>query len=351
MVANIASVPEGEEFSYVYAYVKPEGAVFADEIVGANRKLYKLGKSDREFDLRWIPKLARVLRYEKPDIIHSHAASIDSFVRILNLFRLHRSVIAFTDHTPRNTSKLLTRFLNLLTLPLVDILIGVSPHVIASYPAKFRKRMSVVEAGFTLANDHVEEPATFEGLGRFRSAHSIVIGNAGRLVARKNNKLVVNAVAELRERGHNVGCVFAGTGEEAETLLSLAAELGVADHVLFVGFVRNVPAFISLLDVFVLASFFEGAPVAVMESLAVGVPCVASDIDGVRSLVTNGQEGLLFDVDSIEGITEALERLILDGSLRKSMGEAGRVRSQDFSITETIRRYESLYRAALQGAN
>jgi len=85
-----------------------------------------------------------------------------------------------------------------------------------------------------------------------------------------------------------------------------------------------LPPFYAGADAFVLASFTEGHPKVLLEAMASGVPCVVSDCEGNRSLVTDGRTGLLFDPRRAEDLADSLARVITDRALAETLGKAGR---------------------------
>jgi glycosyltransferase involved in cell wall biosynthesis len=143
----------------------------------------------------------------------------------------------------------------------------------------------------------------------------------GRLSAEKNLSTVVTSATYLA-----TGATFvaAGSGPLREALETQAKELGVS--VDFRGVVEQakLPAVSAGADVFVLASFTEGHPKALLEAMACGLPCVVSDCAGNRSLVTDGKTGLLFDPRDPRQLADRLRRVLDDPDLARHLGQAAR---------------------------
>ena len=87
---------------------------------------------------------------------------------------------------------------------------------------------------------------------------------------------------------------------------------------------ERLPRLYAAADAFVLASFTEGHPKVLLEAMAAGVPCVASDCEGNRSLVVEGETGLLFDARRPGELADRLARVLIDGALAEALGRAGR---------------------------
>jgi glycosyltransferase involved in cell wall biosynthesis len=118
--------------------------------------------------------------------------------------------------------------------------------------------------------------------------------------------------------------VMVGAGPLRNDLEAQAKRLGVT--VEFPGVVdqRKLPQYYAEADVFVLASFTEGHPKALLEAMSCGLPCVVSDVPGNRSLVTDGETGLLFDPHSSDALRSRLQRVFADESFAAKLGRAAR---------------------------
>lgn len=158
--------------------------------------------------------------------------------------------------------------------------------------------------------------------GRRRARPACVL-YVGRFSAEKNVETLVAATA-IVARWLPIRLVLIGAGPLETTLRERARVAGV--DVEFPGVVpqERLPPFYAAADAFVLASFTEGHPKVLLEAMAAGVPCVASDCEGNRSLVADGRTGLLFDPRRPEELADRLARLLTDVSLAEALGLAGR---------------------------
>jgi glycosyltransferase involved in cell wall biosynthesis len=104
-------------------------------------------------------------------------------------------------------------------------------------------------------------------------------------------------------------------------------------------------------DIFVMASRWEGNPLAVMEAMASGLPVVGTAVGGVPDLVESGQHGILVPPGEPAALARAMEFLCRNPETRRSMGAAARDRaSRQFSLQQMVRAYDALYRTALAGS-
>jgi glycosyltransferase involved in cell wall biosynthesis len=155
----------------------------------------------------------------------------------------------------------------------------------------------------------------------------------GRLSAEKNLNAVVTATGSVGAGpGGPVTLTMVGSGPLRGDLEAQARRLGVALEFRGVVDQRRLPDVYGAADVFVLASFTEGHPKVLLEAMACGVPCVASNCVGNRSLVTDGRTGLLFDPHDAKHLAACLERLIADPALGRRLADAARA--------EVVARYD-----------
>jgi L-malate glycosyltransferase len=119
-------------------------------------------------------------------------------------------------------------------------------------------------------------------------------------------------------------------------------------HVRFVGYRSNARALVELLDVLVVPSLSEGAPLVVLEAMAAGIPVVASAVGGIPDQIRHEREGLLVPPGNSTALGDALLGLLRNPAPARRLGEAGRQRwVSEFSYATMVRRVEAVYRTAL----
>ncbi len=179
-------------------------------------------------------------------------------------------------------------------------------------------------------------------------AESFVVGWIGRMTAIKHLPDVLAAVASLRERGVDAKLCLVGDGPDRELTEQRAYDLGIARHVLFVGYQQDVAPYYAFFDALLLPSGNEGTPVVAIESLAAGTPVVATSVGGVPDVVENGTDGFLAPVGDVGALTGALERLARNPELRTEMGRAGRARTLPrYRVERLVDDVDALYRVLL----
>lgn len=145
----------------------------------------------------------------------------------------------------------------------------------------------------------------------------IMLLSVGEMIDRKNHEVIIRALGTLQNK--NIYYVICGKGPLKEYLLNLAAELGVADNVVFLGFRKDIPELCNTADISAFPSRIEGLGLAGIEVMAAGVPLVSSNVHGILDYVIDGETGYACDPDDVEGFAKAIDILASDSKLRESM--------------------------------
>lgn len=176
----------------------------------------------------------------------------------------------------------------------------------------------------------------------------LILGMVARLSAEKGHGDFLQALATLRREGLRAIGVLYGEGPLRESLQSECARLGLADAVIFGGYVDDVTAVYRSLDVLVSCSRFEGLPLNLIEAMALGVPVVAMATGGCADIVVDGQTGLLSPRGDVPALTASLRRICTEPGLRESLGSAGAVRAEkEYSLNAWAERVERCYEQAI----
>ncbi len=177
------------------------------------------------------------------------------------------------------------------------------------------------------------------------SRHGLALFSISRLVPRKNIHVLIAAVEQLVKEGAGLSLVIAGTGPERERIEALAKRSGGV--VRFVGFIDEAEKrrILSESDLFVQLSIREGLSIATLEALASGVPCVVSDIPGVREPITPGQTGwYVRDPEDVQSVVATLRDVVANQSRLEEMRLACRaVAVERYSFRRMCESYWDVY--------
>jgi glycosyltransferase involved in cell wall biosynthesis len=306
-------------------------------------------------DLRALASLVRAVRRLRPDIVHTHTAKAGLLGRLAAvLARGPRPVVVHTYHGHvlegyfGPVSNAAYRGLERQLGRISDALIGVSTATVEDLVrlgVAPRSKFRVIPVGLDLEPFLSAPPGAGTEFRREMgaTADELLLTFVGRLVAIKRVDLLVRAVARARESGAPTRLAVVGDGALRPDLERLAAELGVSDHVCFVGYRAEMVEVATAADIAVLSSDNEGTPVSLIEAAAAGKPAVATLVGGVRDVVTS-ETGLLVPAGDPERLAQSIVALADDPALRAAMGEQARRRvTQRFSAERLVRDVDSLY--------
>jgi glycosyltransferase involved in cell wall biosynthesis len=165
----------------------------------------------------------------------------------------------------------------------------------------------------------------------------------GRLEYQKAHDILLRAfAASTAARGHEL--VILGRGSLEGATRALAAQLGVADRVRFVGFTPNPWAWMARAKLFVLPSRWEGFPSVVAEALACGAPALVTACDfGPAEVVEDGKSGWVVPTENVGAFLAAMDHLLANEALRAELSAHGKVRAEAFDIDRMVAAYTSLF--------
>lgn len=338
MVENLSYALVREGCAVLVVVLQPGETMLTERMRKYGVDLVILGKRPG-FDPSVSGRLAVIMRDFQPDVVHSHLPILQYVVPAAK--KAHVSNLVHTLHSlaDKETTSTLKRVINRMCYRK-----GLVTPVALSEENK-QSIKNLYEIGdsqaFVVANG-VELTAfsskqDFGIYGRARLCH------IGRFVDAKNHAALVLAAEHLKADGFD--CIFDlyGDGPLYETTKELVASRGLMDSFVFHGLTDDVPNVLRNADIFVFPSVYEGMPMVLVEAMAAGLPIVASAVGGIPDMLEDGKSALLCEPDAASVVT-AVERLLSDEGLRKSLGMAARERAADFSSDAMARAYLSVYK-------
>jgi len=292
-------------------------------------------------DLIALFKTMQLIRKIKPDIVHTHSPKAG----IIGMLAAFLCNVPLKIHTvaglplmevtgPKRT---LLNMVESLTYWCAD---WVTPnsHELKSFILDNKlttdpKKVTVLGNGSSNGIDLTYFSATPELLAesnQFRRAHQIdegklVLGFMGRLAYYKGINELVEAFKILQKRHTHIVLLLIGGYEDLNPLEeSTKQEIETNQAIISVGHQKDVRKFLAASDIFVFPSYREGFPQALMQSCAMGLPSIATNINGCNEMINNDVTGLLIEPKSVDAIVNACEKLIQDPQRSKTMGAAAR---------------------------
>jgi len=175
-----------------------------------------------------------------------------------------------------------------------------------------------------------------------------IVGMIGRLSAQKAPDILIRAVPEIISAVPDVHFILAGDGELKDTLEKLIRRLNIANHVSLAGARSDVPDLLQIIDVFVVSSLWEGLGRSLTEALYMGIPAVATDVEGIPELVIPGKTGILVPPRDVPALARGVIRMLKDPAAARRMGQAGKKLVMDhFSSEKMVSDIDCLYQELL----
>jgi len=193
------------------------------------------------------------------------------------------------------------------------------------------QRVQTAHSGIDLRRFAVVQPAP-----SLFPAGTRIIGTVGHLAGHKGHRYLLEATALLVREEPRLGVVIAGDGALRTELEAQAAALGLATHVRFTGFRRDILALMQDFEIFVFSSYLEGLGTAILDAMALGKPVVATRAGGIPEAVQDGMTGLLVPPRDPQALAEAIRSLLRHPEQAKALGEAGRKRVEHYFTVERM---------------
>lgn len=329
------------------------GGPLAEEVAAAGHAVEVLGRPVGAHP-GTLFALMRWFRRHRVDVVHTHLHAADSYGRLAARLCGVRACFSTRHSTlpwQGRVRPLVARVLGRLSWRVIACGEEVSAALIHGdrVPAH---RVAVIPNGIDLRRLAGGHGSAHGGdlraeLGVPPSA--LLLGTLCRLHPQKGHADLLAALTALRTQHPGFVCLLVGDGELRPQIESEVDRLGLREHVRLLGQRADVPRLLAALDAFVLPSHAEGLPIALLEAMAMSLPCVSTAVGSVPSVITDGVDGLLVPAGQPARLAEAMAWLAADPLLRQRLGQAARRTIEArFDIARTARAYEDLYRQALR---
>lgn len=300
-----------------------------------------------DLDLGLIPRLGRVIRQERPDLVHLHsrrgadllggiAARLAGVPAVLSRrvdnpeprgwvrlkYRLYARVITISEGIRR---VLLDEGVPAERVVCVPSAVDTEQYRPGGDRARFRREFGLDE-------------------------DELVVGMLAQFIERKGHRVLIEAMPAVLARHPRTRFLLFGQGPRREHYQALVEQRGLSGRVLFPGFREDLDELLPCLDVVAHPAFMEGLGVALLQSAACAVPIVACPSGGIPEIVHDGVNGRLVTAGDAAALAQALNALLADPELRRRYGSAGRELAQrSFSIPAMVNGNAGVYAELLGG--
>lgn len=345
--------------SFSLACILFNNGILKDKIEALDLPCMVLDESDTD-SYHLLLKLIKLIRNIDPHIIHVHKVK-EHFLSRLSLFfkRVNRPIIRTLHGVTSNHDKLpLLRRIrsdivgivdNLLLRYNADAVIVVSKDL-ENYLVRSGRKKKNYQIYNAIDIDSVRSVKhdRNEVRNRFGIKDQIWIGTAARLVEIKNIPMLIESGKYMADKGIPFRISIFGDGPLNNTLSELITKHKLTDRVVLEGFESNILPIIKSLDVFVLTSYHEGLPMALLEAMALGTPVVCTNVGGMAEVIENGVNGLLVPSGDSMALADALIALYKDKGLAPRLTQkASETVTNKYTMSTAIDHLRKIYRQIL----
>jgi len=323
---------------------------FVPEIEKMGIKVILLPQKENGTDYLSFVKVAKILKQEEVDVIHTHNTQPFVDGTIGALFSYVKTIV-HTDHARNFPDKIRYMAMEWLMSKFAYRVVGVSEHTsqnLIRYEKISSKKIVTIPNGIDqeVYKKEVDRSQKRQELGIREKGP--IIGLCVRLTEQKGITYLLKAMPDVIQVFPDVTLVIAGKGDLEDSLKNESRELGIEGNVEFIGPRLDIPELLRLYDLYVLPSLWEGLPMVIIEALAAECPVVATNVGGNYTAIEDGVNGLLVKPKDPKVLSAAIIKLLRD---RKTATEYARkgleIFETKFSASIMTKAYEQLYERRL----
>lgn len=262
-----------------------------------------------------VKELSRVIRQEKPDVIHAHDMRASFFSalccgKIPLVSHIHNNAYDARGLSPKTIAYLLAGFKAKKILWVSN-----SSYEGYAFHRFFANKSSVLY-------NIIDEEQILDKKAQDGNTYDYDMIYVGRLTYQKDPQRLMGLCARLKELRPNLNVAIVGTGELEQEVKELCRELGIEENVHFLGFQPNPIKMVADSKVMILTSRWEGTPMCALEAMALGTPVVSTPSDGMKDIIQDGVSGYLTEDD--ERMAEVLLKIMTEPDHRRYLAENAR---------------------------
>jgi glycosyltransferase involved in cell wall biosynthesis len=346
LLVSAACISDHRTFEIDAAFVDPTKSQLAPALTAAGVPTHCIGDVGGR-PWAWIPALRELLVAGHYDVVHVHSPLIAAVARVVvrTMPKAGRPNLVSTEHNVWSAFSPATRVLNAITWGADDAHLAVSEEVRRSVrPRRRSGRVEVVVHGIDLGPlEQARGARTAARASLGIGPNEILIGTVANYRSHKAYPDLFAAATEVLERDDRVRFLAVGQGPLQAEIEAEHERLGFGDRFLLYGYSADPLSLLAACDVFVLASHFEGYPVALMEALGIGLPVVATAVGGIPDAVHDGVEGILVPPRRPDRLAAALLQFARDPEQRAAFAAGALRRGQHFDIRHAVERIQDIY--------
>lgn len=342
VMTNLANqyAGQGEQVLFITSFPTKEEYQLHESISRINLDVNKISGSFIKRNLFRIYRLRSICKRENPDILISFMAE-PNFRAVIATLGLSTKTLISVRNVPSfeyagRKGKITARYI----LPLSDGCVFQTADAKKYFPQRLQKKSRVIPNAVSnkfYTTEHIPK----KGL----------IVTCGRLEPQKNHSMLIDVFEEFVKMYPEAQLKIYGIGTLQIQLKSKVKERKLGERIHFMGQVEDVPSVLSEADIFVLPSDFEGMPNALMEAMAMGIPCVSTDCPcgGPKELIVDGINGVLVPVKDKEKMLKVLKKIYENEIYKKSLGEKAHKTAEKYKLSTIAKAWDDYIMQILSG--
>jgi len=345
ITSYILTLTRGLEKRGTHVFVASSGGNCVEDLqsVGAQHILWNI-KTKSELSPKIylsLPKLCRLVRQEKIDLIHAHTR----VTQVAAFFLSRLTGVPFLSTCHGFFKK---RFIR-KTFPcwgkaVIAISEPVKKHLWKDFGVP-QNKVVLIPNGIDISRfEKVSDSIRTQKKEELHLGNGLTIGIIARLSDVKGHSVLIRAMGQVVQEIKTANLLIVGQGKLESDLKKLADDLGLSKNIHFFPVVNNTSEFLTLFDIFVMPSLQEGLGLSIMEAQAAGIPVIASNVGGIPSLIRNGETGILVTPSDVSALARAMIDLLNDPQKRKELSQRGYESiKKNFSADQMVEQTQNLY--------
>lgn len=284
-------------------------------------------------DISAMSAVRKLIKKYQPDIVYAHSSKAGAIARVANIGLRSKCIYnphgwAFNMRCGKK-KRIMYTAIEKMAAPFCDKIICISQNEKQSALDKKicrEDKLQVIVNGIDIEDYEQRKTAGLNNVSRESCGipgNAFVVGMVGRISEQKAPDVFIKAAKQIKEKIPEAHFVIVGDGPDRERIEGYAQKHGIPLYI--TGWVENALDYVDLFDVALLLSRWEGFGLALPEYMLVGKPIVASKVDAIPSIITDGENGLLVDVDDVRGVCEAVVKLFEDSILKIKLISRGSI--------------------------
>ena len=326
------------------------------EYVELNIPLHHVPKT-KSIDFQTMRQLSNIIRKNDIDVVNAHHFLSMAYAYYGCKMKNHRGLI-YTEHSEWEIDSISWKWLKIgrYMLNRLDRTIGVGENVTNKLKTKFNipeNKAITINNGVDINTFHENCKTSLSKKQLGLESNDKVIGMVANFRKVKNHIFLLQVFKELLKYQETVKLILVGKDPEGEfdntlpEVIQFIESENLSRYVHILGYRSDVPELLKIMDVFCLTSLKEGLPIGLIEAMAVGLPVIGTNVEGIRDTISNGKNGYLVELNDKNMMVDTLNKLLLDEKLREEMGRESSLIARDkFSLKECIDKYQKVITSA-----